>query len=61
VFKRLGYLLETLGIASPKLVELCTKEMSTGISLLDPSAKPTGAIVKRWGLRVNVTLVADIP
>lgn len=59
VFKRLGYLLETLGIGSPKLAELCAKEMSTGISLLDPSAKPTGAIVKRWGLRVNLKLVAE--
>jgi predicted transcriptional regulator of viral defense system len=59
VFKRLGYLLETLGITSRKLTELCAKEMSTGISLLDPSAKPTGSITKRWGLRVNVNLVPD--
>ena len=30
--------------------------MSTGISLLDPSGKPTGPILNRWGLRVNVKL-----
>lgn len=56
VFKRLGYLLETLGISSAKLMELCTQRMSAGISLLDPSGKPTGPILKRWGLRVNVKL-----
>ena len=59
VFKRLGYLLETLGIASPKLTKQCAEQMSTGLSLLDPSAKPTGPILKRWGLRVNVKLAAD--
>jgi predicted transcriptional regulator of viral defense system len=56
VFKRLGYLLETLGIHSAKLSQLCARQMSTGISLLDPSGKPTGSILKRWGLRVNVKL-----
>ena len=56
VFKRLGFLLETLGISSEKLTLLCTKQMSTGISLLDPSGKPTGPILNRWGLRVNVKL-----
>ncbi len=56
VFKRLGYLLETLGINSARLTELCTRRMSTGISLLDPSGKPTGPILNRWGLRLNVKL-----
>jgi predicted transcriptional regulator of viral defense system len=59
VFKRLGYLLETLGIASPKLTEMCADKMSTGVSLLDPSAKPAGPILTSWGLRVNVKLAAD--
>lgn len=58
VFKRLGYLLETLGIGSAKLMDLCARRMSTGISSLDPTAKPGGPILKRWGLRVNVKLVA---
>lgn len=66
VFKRLGYLIETLGISSakptkfPKLTELCLQRMSTGISLLDPSAKPTGPILTRWGLRVNVKLNSGV-
>jgi predicted transcriptional regulator of viral defense system len=56
VLKRLGYLLETLGISSAKLKELCAQRMSAGISLLDPSGKPTCPIITRWGLRVNVQL-----
>lgn len=56
VFKRLGYLLETLGIGSAALSDLCAKRMSAGISLLDPSREPAGPILKRWRLRVNVTL-----
>ena len=56
VFKRLGYLLEALNLRSVALSQLCTRQMSTGISLLDPSGKPTGPILKRWGLRVNVRL-----
>ena len=60
VFKRLGYLLETLGITSTKLTELCSRKMSTGISLLDPSAKASGPILTRWGLRVNVKLLAEV-
>lgn len=59
VFKRLGYLIETLGISSGKLTELCAKKMSTGISLLDPSAKHDGPIITRWGLRVNVKLATN--
>ena len=56
VFKRLGYLLETVGITSSKLNEACARQMSKGISLLDPSAKPTGPILTRWGLQLNVKL-----
>lgn len=54
VFKRLGYLLETLGLEAPTLIETCTKEMSTGISLLDPTSPAKGQVFRRWNLRVNV-------
>lgn len=54
VFKRLGYLLETLGLKASTLVETCRKEMSTGISLLDPTSPPKGQVLRRWNLRVNV-------
>lgn len=56
VFKRLGYLLETFGIDAPNLVASCRKAMSTGVTLLDPTAAARGRIVKRWNLRVNVDL-----
>ena len=52
VFKRLGFLLEHLQIGSGELMDVCRKRVSTGISLLDPSA-PGGVITKRWNLRMN--------
>lgn len=56
VFKRLGYVLEALGPAETSLVEACRRAISSGISLLDPTATPRGPIVKKWNLRVNVAL-----
>ncbi len=56
VFKRLGYLLEACDIDAPVVAEACHKEMSAGLSLLDPTAKPAGRILKRWNLRVNATV-----
>ena len=56
VFKRLGYLLEHSGSESRGLVEACLARRSSGLAKLDPSAKETGRILRRWGLRVNVAL-----
>jgi len=56
VFKRLGYLLEALGSTEPSLVDACRIGISSGISMLDPTATPNGPIVKKWNLRVNVAL-----
>ena len=56
VFKRLGYLLEAIKVADRRLTEACRKGMSSGISLLDPSAPRKGRFVRRWNLRINVTL-----
>lgn len=56
VFKRLGHLLEVLGAAETSLVDACRRAISSGISLLDPTAAPRGPIVKRWNVRVNVAL-----
>ncbi|MBI3099534.1 MAG: hypothetical protein HYY93_15105 [Planctomycetes bacterium] len=53
IFKRLGYLIETLGLSAPDLSQTCRGRLSAGIGLLDPAAKPVGPILKRWGLRVN--------
>lgn len=56
VFKRLGYLLEVMKADDVTLIEACRKAISSGISLLDPSAPRKGRFVRRWNLRVNVVL-----
>lgn len=56
VFKRLGYLLEHLGVDAQGLVATCLERRSAGLVALDPSVDTKGRIVRRWGLRVNVTL-----
>jgi predicted transcriptional regulator of viral defense system len=59
VFKRLGYVVEALGIDNPALVASCLERVSAGISALDPDGPPGGRQVMRWGLRVNVTVVRE--
>lgn len=59
VFKRLGYLVESLRIPAPDLAAACKQRRSAGLSLLDPGIKAKGRIVRRWGLRVNVD-VSDV-
>jgi len=56
VFKRLGYLLEVSEVTAPILVKACTKGISSGISLLDPSLPYKGSVLKRWNLVINATL-----
>lgn len=56
VFKRLGFLLEHLGVVAPELLKACLERRSTGLVALDPSVDVKGRIVRRWGVRVNVTL-----
>lgn len=56
VFKRLGHLLEALNTNDKTLIETCHKAISSGISLLDPSAPDKGRFVRRWNLRINVTV-----
>ena len=58
-FKRLGYLLECLDIHAPDLLRVCTKSLSTGVGLLDPSLSGEGPIVWRWKLRVNGSVQSD--
>lgn len=53
-FKRLGYLLQTLGIGSADLVDDCRSRISRGVSLLDPDAGARGPVVTKWNLRINV-------
>jgi predicted transcriptional regulator of viral defense system len=56
VFKRLGFLLETLGIDASPIITACLERQSTGLSPLDPTVQWKGYILKRWNLRVNVEL-----
>ncbi len=56
VFKRLGYLLEHSGAEASGLIEACLERRSSGLAVLDPSVRVRGRIVRRWRLRVNVTL-----
>jgi len=55
-FKRLGFVLEHLGIDAPGLVAACLERRSAGLVALDPSVQSKGRIVRRWGIRVNVRL-----
>ena len=57
VFKRLGYLLETLRIEAPDLLDACLRQRSSGITALDPTARTRGVITRRWNLRVNASVV----
>ena len=56
IFKRLGYVLEHSGVEAPDLVRACLDRRSSGLVSLDPSIKSSGRIVRRWRLRVNVSL-----
>jgi predicted transcriptional regulator of viral defense system len=60
VFKRLGYLLELAGVDAPELVDASLRRPSAGLAALDPSVKgSSGRIVRRWRLRVNVSLEGE--
>ncbi len=52
-YKRLGYLLEELDIATADLFRECLKETTTGISMLDPDLPRRGAVTTRWNLQIN--------
>ena len=59
VFKRLGYLLESISASETNLLEECHKAISSGISLLDPTATRQGRIKRKWNLQLNVSLGSD--
>lgn len=54
IYKRLGYIVETIRIDAPILKETCTKNISKGYSLLDPTAKPNGPFNSKWNLQLNI-------
>jgi predicted transcriptional regulator of viral defense system len=59
VFKRLGYLLETTNMNEKKLIEECQQSISSGVTMLDPTATHKGRILRKWNLRINVNLDSD--
>lgn len=56
VFKRLGFLIESLSVDAPDVIEACLRAKSSGITSLDPSMPAKGRIASRWNLRVNAEL-----
>lgn len=57
--KRLGLILEALGIAEAKLSNVIAQRRTLGVVKLDPTVRGHGKLSKRWGLWVNVSI--DIP
>ena len=53
VFKRLGYLAETLRLGDDELRETCLKRVSAGVGRLDPGRPASGTRISRWGLLLN--------
>ena len=53
VFKRLGYVVEALGLDAAGLVAACAARVSRGISALDPGIPDRGPIRTKWNLRIN--------
>jgi len=58
VFKRLGFLVERLGIEAADLLAECQRAKTTGYARLDPSGQARGRLVRRWGLQLNVGVPA---
>lgn len=54
VFKRLGFLAESFAEVTDDWLDACRREISAGISKLDPAGSDSGPIVSRWNLRINV-------
>ncbi|MBI1192608.1 MAG: transcriptional regulator [Bacteroidetes bacterium] len=53
VIKRLGFLLETLGIENEFLKELCMRRTSSYV-LLDTELPRTGRMISRWSIQQNL-------
>jgi predicted transcriptional regulator of viral defense system len=56
VFKRLGFIAETLKQFPLLLLERLHSNIKTGIINLDPHGSSSGSIITKWGIRVNIPL-----
>lgn len=61
VFKRLGYLVETLGLDAPELTSASLARLPEGVSVLDPNGPHGGRRAMRWRLRANVDIRPQHP
>lgn len=59
LFKRLGYLLDALGISADDLKAACRARISAGITALDPTSAVHGTINRRWNLRINADVTSE--
>jgi predicted transcriptional regulator of viral defense system len=59
IFKRMGYLVEVLGLLASDEIEPWRDSLSAGYTLLDPLAGDHGSYNSRWRLRLNRT-TADL-
>lgn len=59
VFKRLGFTGETWGNVDQRWIDECRREISAGVSKLDPKGPNRGRILTRWNLRINVPIEAQ--
>lgn len=57
VYKRLGYLIEVLGLDAPDVLRVCSRKHSSGLTRLDPSGADRSRILKRWNLQINARIV----
>jgi predicted transcriptional regulator of viral defense system len=53
VIKRLGFLLELLGIPNP-IIELLLEEKTASYILLDPELPKSGKMISRWNIQQNL-------
>jgi predicted transcriptional regulator of viral defense system len=54
IYKRLGFIVDALGLDAEILKTACKERKSAGYSLLDPAVGAKGSYDSRWNLRINV-------
>lgn len=59
VYKRLGYLVESLQIDAPAVLEACRSKISSGMTVLDPTIQKRGHLLRRWNLWINTEIRRD--
>lgn len=53
IAKRLGYLLEEIGMTEPRVLDAIRSHVTKGYALLDPSLPERGKHIAKWRLRIN--------